>query len=729
MKKHAWRHLCAAALVAGCLLCCSACKPTDFFTEVVISPFAENIDYNNPNKPLVNSGNAEKESDVLSVLGVSEDAERVEQEENLIVYSSQPNTALTTVHSLYAFKPMLTGVESSDPVKLVLTKQSTETPKETPEDTDKSEKQKKKSSASKQGKKTSKTSKSKGSNKGTSGSKGSGSKGKGSDGSKSGGSGESKTEQGESKQEDGGYDGSDITYDPSNGFAELQKADSIAACGQAAVMVQALGGKGALCAMDEYTYKGYAANGKDASYSGAFSDVFADHLADGFKKNALLWEEDGSSKGDVKDIDALVKACGEGGVILFDSANGRQTDYFTSKQLTAFKNANIQLVPVDLSTVQGIIDCAHAIGDVLSESDAVENDVSSMVDKYEQFIYSMVEAAASCKTDGGTSFARVEESDSKIYTSYDDCPSAGRISSNLYAVIATDFEDGVSYVNEKASVNTEDGILFTRIGYAGSPLSFWAQVAGVVNQGAAVSSSAATSDSLTMVWQHKDDNATAKASNFSGYSSSGPFSQLPSDVKKKGAGDLLIGRTLDVGTASTSFGYGLGSEDMPYLIVSATQKKTAEQVESAVQKSMKAENSTYSAYPWLAEANAPGLLLSKGSATVKLTGSIGSTNDPSAGSVFHDGGVSVDDTVRANPCGLLGSWTDGTMESVLETAWLTDVYSEAPEGSTYQPVTTQFQVNLEGETYDFQGACDYFYQTFYGMDSSPFSSVVSDWML
>ena len=111
-------------------------------------------------------------------------------------------------------------------------------------------------------------------------------------------------------------------------------------------------------------------------------------------------------------INALADEDGTGGDIFFCGDKGSQKDYFSSGQLTAFKNAGIQLVPIDLTSAQGILDAVTAVGDALEES-SCEQDAAANAREYKETFKRIVDAVV------GTTRENSPSSSGKLYNPYD----------------------------------------------------------------------------------------------------------------------------------------------------------------------------------------------------------------------------------------------------------------------------------------------------------------------
>lgn len=584
--------LCLAVAVLA-LVCLCSCRPTDLFTEVVITPFAENVDENNENKTVVNSPDASKDSNDLAALDWKSNAKQSKNVQNLVTYSKKPTTTLSTHHSVFDLDPRFPGVKSSDKVRLDFATNS--------------KIRKKKSSEPQESDNSAENTQLKGSE-GTSesaSSKNSGASSNGKekkDSSKAAGKGE-----GTSEKKDGGYGGKVQVYDPNNALEDPPKADHVAAIGQAAVLVQGIGGAGKLCAMDAQTYGTRRASGLPT-----FKSVFSGKLS----KTKVLWSGAGTTPASLSDVDELVSACGKDGVIVYDQQQvNPNKGWFDSKQRAALNKAGITFVPVSLGSLEDLRDASTAVGKVLSRTEQAR--------AYYDAVKSVSDAARDAQVGG---------------------------SSKVWTCIATEYET-LSWSGPRLSKRF--GVLFTRVD-GGTPLSEWASAALGSNSLRTVDSS--SDAEYAALWGIRY-GAPYKKSSFSG--SSGLVRSSTDEAIQ-----LIAGTSANSSVTNTTFpSIGLGSAQFPYLIVSdsdTSSKAVKSQVVSEIE-SYPGRVTPYTAFP----GNGPNRNF------LSCVGSDGETSE----NVFADRGENASDYVYANPSGLLGSWTGSSVESVLESVWLSNVYS------------------------------------------------------
>ena len=797
MGKHAsripaWRRggaaLSCALLVAGGACGLVGCKDTDLFTDVIISPYATEVDEDNEVHPVINTPGADKKDETLATLDLVEESKTSMDVEMVATYSKDPTSSLEVHHSVFDLDPRLPGIEASDTVKLVYSDteeaadeevtNSNEEPENTPESRneepkeDEQEQQEKQEQKQQSSQKDESASESKSGSQASSdadddspvaddasdessdsgsegssgedsgsGSEGSGGGDEGSGGEGGTGEGDNEQDQGDSRVKGGGYgDNTEPVYNPGDRMQEVQHADHIAAMGQAAVVVQAIGGRGALCAMDEDTYLGRDENNKAAKTASSFKDVFADELAEDFEDSAILWSDDGTSSSDIKDFDALVEAVGANGVILYLGEYGDQSKFFNKQQLEDLEYASIQLVPVDLSTVQGILDATEVVGEILSESEDLDEgwDSVQMAKDYKNAVKNIVKAVAA--TNGGNLAAPQSNATTTVkalFTTYNALPVSQISYFDVGTIFITDYEAGVSFTDQYVThhvVNTELGVGFTHVDYTASPVSFWAQCAGVVDAAARVSTTATKGQldtDIIPVWQYGEsgEGVALPRSCFSGYSSTGPFSKW---TRSRWLAMIWKNNSYSGNHAPSG---GLGTKYFPYLICCDNSTMTAGQVEEAVEESIGTKNSTYYAYDI---ANGEHVLNEDGTYEwddIALVGQEiqGPTGDLVKSNAFRDGGVSAEDAVVENPHGLVSTWTEGTLESVLESVWTANLYSKSPNNCAYTPITDMsgYSCTIGGTTCkSLEETVEAFYSTFYryslGSDGVDYSDVVED---
>ena len=730
-----------------------------------MAAWAEIVDEKTP--IVVNNPDAEKPDEHLPAYDIQDVSETSDAFQNIVVYASNPNTQLvTTRHSVFDLSPRFIGVESSDPVRVeyggedddldyevtvtlpheVQAHSLADAPSEEASQQETSSQgaqnaaqSSAKSNSSETGSSSSNPSDSDSSSDGGgrgdggTGDEGAGDgDGEGDEGGEGGegpgddGSGDTGDEgdsdnpdsDGRSARDSGGYGGDDITYDPGNRLELPRHADHVAAIGQTAVIAQAVGGKNAVVGMDEYTFRGLDAYGRDTACATSFEAVFGDELADGFPDNALLWTRDGMVPGDVVSIEKLVTACadadtGTGGTIVFPSDKGAQIDYFSSKQLESFQAAGIQLVPVDMSSPQGIIDGFVALGEVLSESDEIEQDAQANANQFRSIFNDLISAAGKsrAKSSDDGSFAVSYEGSKTVFSDYFE----GRYTTrflDVWATVADGYEPTSRYVGG-VSLDASRGLLFSTsdVAASNSPLSLFMEASGVVHLKA---SDASKQQSSTTTLLNPLSQLMQK-SDFKGYSANGPMSHMES-AGLMDAGHWSIGDNVATGSDS------VGSSLMPYLIVAGTSEASGQQIKQSIVAQSLTGDSLYSLYQAggshmrmgdILAANVP----TSSGGSVELFSSLGCQHDYSR-SIFHDKGVNLEDCVRVNPNGLIGSWLQGTPEAVLECAWLIDLYSKYPSNSDYKNNVInnmgKFKVKIgDTECTSVRDAVEAFYSTVY----------------
>lgn len=766
---HVRRVLTLAAccgLAATAALGVTGCKPTDLFTEILISVDATTIDENNPDKTIVNSPDAKEKSDALAALSWDDKSETTEDTQNLVTWSKKPNSALTTHHSYYDPQPLFPGIAASDGVRLVFNAKAT---LDHSVDGAKGEGNDKMSSVSAgdSGETINVSSSQAGDPNSDVQSGGDGAAGvaaggtapapqqqgagkdeektgdktggenSGGDGAGEGdGSGESNNpsdKEGDTTDKYAGFGGSLTVYDPNNAKLDIPKADHIAVIGKrAAVMVQAIGGKGAINAMSHDAYYD-----KDGTAAKSFGDVFGDECS----KDVVLWDADDDSIKDVKPS-KLAKALKGDTLIVYDQdlvsgAGDPNSSFFTDDQLKELYAAGVVgFAPLSLDTEYGIVDAAYFIGQALAGSKALDDGWSSrdMASAYTDAVDAIIEAVIATNTDKGNWVYGSEATNKKSTDVKGNVAKGNGTSTYIHSIIATDAQKGLSYSGEKGSVDASDIVLFAGYGQNKySPLGFWMQAAGVAdtlidqNSVGSAADGAISPKFLTALW-----GSTSSVSKKKLTGSGGAYVNWHGSVSSMTIGG--IGNGAD--SLGKPWGGGLGSKNMPYLIVSGSSdgKLSGKTVKKAVVSSIKSAShyTPYTAFEYsetVSEAIAPY--------NANTVSTIGDTNFRKTQNPFKEE-LAAADAVRVNPGGLIESWTRGNLESVLESAWLASIYSQSPQGCEYVPTYdwSSFEVKIGDETIrgkDYGGdakACvealvKQFYSTFY-RTKIDYSSVVVD---
>ncbi len=642
------------------------CRPTDAFKHINYTQESTNVDTDNPIKYLINDPGSEIESSLVSGKEVDKKATPTDEQQNLVVFSSNPNTDKHKAKkSVFSLSPDFTGLEASDGVKLAASKK---TEKTIDKDTVDEAKEKNESSRSRSSKSTSKSSDDKGtkakSGKGKKGNDDSEEKGKGQDGKKK----ESDTDG------DGGAGGDVPEVDTTSKYTEPKKVDAIAAFGELGTIVQMVGGKGALVAADKELL------------SSDFSKVFADEGASSIETG---WSDDGSAQ--KINVDKIIDS---GAKTILVSSGSYQND-LSNAQKKKLKNAGITFTVVNrLSNSTYIKQTVRTVGKMLSEAKGIGNEsktekiASDYADYHDEVISNCVDA------NGGklAGFSTYETKNSKRY-SYNE--------NARYTLLVDYYDDSAEFTGVFGGSWTPqcDGIGISTFGYGATPSSFYIQAGGLINNAAVKGTQ---NDTGTIpVWQFNSNSMTFVKSKWS-FSSSGEFTKTDS-VKASAWGQVLL--TTGVNASGYGVGSSFGTDTFPTIIVCSKSAKN-----KIINNSAKA-NGAYHPYD-LASASQGGIAVSyfgKKVGNNVCQSSIGVDGSESGGVNTFSSGKIDDSSVHVNPKGMASSWMKGSAESFLEAAWVNDVVQE-----------NSSQVDVEKTVRDF-------YSEFYrhSLSNSELSSILS----
>lgn len=748
VKKGGFKRATALAASLLCAFALAGCKPTDFFTDIVITPFSDTIDESNDNYLVINSPDAEAESPTVTALQWTEESPRSETVNNLVVYSSNPNTDMTAHHSLFDLEPLFPGIEASDGVRLVYDDSSSLDHEAEASDEDQQIEAQSQSiggrvssegglSQSQEGEtdQLSQTG-SQSDNQTGGGQAGSDQNGSGGD---NGGNDDSPDDKDPGTGNDPfeGYDGVVPQYNPGDAFSKVNRVDHLAVIGQsAAVMAQAIGGPGALSATTEGAY-----NGTDDPYGrcrASLGYIFGNELS----SCQLLWSGNGSTPGTLSDVDALVEACGKNGVILYDQNLGNQGSFFSLDQRKRLQAANIQMAPVDFSSVEGIKDCARALGQAFAN----DRERSQRAQDYLDVIDDIVRAVANTHGGGLTGGNGGDSSVSGPVSTYTSCPVGVGAKTYICGYLASAASTGTAYTGGGYHDIDSTSLLLYGDDYFGeSPLPFWYQAAGVNFQG--------STKMYNKMYNHGPGGLFALSSLSRNYgfvrgNVSGALARWNGSYSSMSVPYTELGWMGGYGSTFHTAA-GLGSKWEPYLVVCSYRDATAQAIKSQLIACMNSRagdnvpNNPYSCVQFSSDRfPIPGVVHGPYSAVqndvpgiISTFGATGAVAYSGAQNPFLRSSNKLDcgNAIRENPTGLLGDWTEGTMESALEAVWLAELYSKELPGCDYVPLTDMdgFSVNIGGSNCTTtQQTVEAFYRYFYRLSDADanqcYQAVVTD---
>jgi hypothetical protein len=384
-----------------------------------------------------------------------------------------------------------------------------------------------------------------------------------------------------------------------------------------------------------------------------------------------------------------------------------------------------------------MLDAAQVIGEALSESSECAQDARAMATSYINAVNDIVKAVAA--TNGGN-LAAYTAAGTSLLTAYNKPPVTGHRFTKVYGYIATDSESGLTY-RPSAAVDASDIMLFANNStWKETPLSFWLQTAGVWDNAAHGSLSFT---GLTVLWPLSNgassDAVVRDLTVFAGGKTGGALSRWLATTNpldsSMGRWNYIVGEGFSVSTYGAG-DYGLGSREVPYLIVCASDNKSAAGVKADVVKSMVSNANgngltPYSLLPYGGGSSSSTYWPSTTIGGQTFLSTLGAAHGEESQSPFFKNSdpLLAADVVRENPRGLLGSWSEGNMESVLEAIWLADVYSRSHAGYT-SPVTNMdgFSVSIAGVQCDStEAAVRQFFKAFYRCElNDTYSAIVTD---
>ena len=367
--------------------------------------------------------------------------------------------------------------------------------------------------------------------------------------------------------------------------------------------------------------------------------------ARGIKGARAYWKGDGSSSGDLTDekLEKLLEL--ELGTCIV--TDGDKT--LSAEARKTLEDAGVQIVTVpELSSPERVKKAVEMIGELLDKAgDTKARDLS---EEYVAFHDAVMGAYAP---------------DTEFNTLY-----------------ISNWETGVRYVGSSGKgLSAENGVAIAPGGSAVSAFDSYLEAAGVLNAAATKAKYKGASKSY-VVWQFSGniDKSDWKQGASSGVASATSWMKATSS----GPAELSL---------VYANGCGLGSDDFPGVIVASKQAK------KLMERDRTRDNGLYHPYPNQDNGAGTSLVgfLTKSGTILQSTIGLSSHGKP----VLYDGStLKKTYDIHVNPHGLFSSWAQGSVESVLETAWAYKEF-QAPDGD---------------DDGFFEDRTSTFYKTFYGYE-------------
>lgn len=636
--------LCAIAAVS----LTSGCRASDALKEIIYEQTSETVDYNNPNKYYINDSTADEKSDQVSAKETDDDSSSTDTEQNLVVYSSDPNTKdYTAKQSIFSDKPDFEGIEASekvffykskdkDAIDHTVTKKENKDKKKKEEDNDEADK-------SGGGKAVDQLD-----------DNGSGGKGdKATPANKKDSSGDGDEAAGKKARK---VDPTRVDYNGDDPTEEVPQVEKVAAYGSYAVMVQMIAGEGALVATDAKTL------------SSKFSKVF------NTKKIAKVWSDGGSAK--CLDVDKLIKS-GATRIITSDSA---YLEKLSNKDFGKLAKAGIKIIKLrPLTTSKYIKDCVTKIGKMFdgtsAGSYAKAGKTVARAKAYSEFHDRVIKE---CIDANGGSYAGTDvyQANGKVDVDANGT-NAGK---STYTLLVDAYDKNATYKGTSLGKNWKPakGLAYSSSGCTSTPVSYYIQCGGLVNNAAAATTKSSSGE--IPLWQFNYALFEFNPKNWSGIT----VNLLDSKAIKNTSSVLLDSGQNVAG--QTGLGAGFGSSKFPKLIT------TTSSIKANIISNSKKKNGMYTPYSWVEAGdgrNISSFGVNMGS--MVLPSCIGSEGTNDSDNTTNPLGNSIpSDSIEVNPQGLFSDWTEGTVESFLEAAWVSDEVNDNANGVDWEKEAKDF---------------------------------------
>ena len=682
------------ALFLSCLVlavtCLCGCRVSDALTEVIYDQSADKIDYDNPTKIYVNDSTAEIESEEFSAKEVSDDADVMSDTvQNLVVYSSTPNTeGFTAKKSVFSPTPNFRGIEASEEVCFVKSDDpnaydhalTIQEPEEEPDDEEpppedepvvatsstRTTEDSTPTPAQTQTQVVEPTEQAGGSADEVSPEEDSWeqvpdppqAQTQNDNPSEGDDTPDDEPDTPPAPQETDNGGGNDngptqVAYDAADPTQEPPKVEKIAAFGQAAVIVQMLGGTGALAAAD--------------------SDLLQTNFARVFDTAdiAVGWSGDGTDASQMN-VDVIIQS----GVKTICVYASTYLDALSESDRKALDDAEIkQVILYPLSNSGNIKRDVKAIGDMLSESTAIQyaGQTQSRASDYINMHDEVINAASSAN--GGLAGTQLFESGSDTVPSFASGDS-------VYTVLIDEFDASATYQgNSKDGWMPQGGLAFASAGFSTTPVSYYIQAGGLVNSAAERTNR--DDAGKVVAWQFMPNSFRFRSEQWSGNETTQSATLPPSDYS-------LLTTTVNL-HSMFPFGSSFGSAWFPKIIV------TSDDIESNLIANSSDPSGVYHPYAFIEAGMGSAYSMFGPISAIPSCIGFDGTLATNTNLFDVDGDLSIrDEDIVINPKGLFCDWTQGSVESFLETAWVNDVVKE-----------NETQI-------DWKGYVSRFYSEFYG---------------
>lgn len=468
-------------------------------------------------------------------------------------------------------------------------------------------------------------------------------KGKGTAGKNTGGKSDKKSDTpGDDSTKKG--DDSLISYSQYGDLEDLPTdINTVCATGEAATMVLSLAGEGHLIG-----------SSSDFINGATTSKVFASR---GINEVKTCWKNDGSSPKDA-DINAIIKLKPDAVITISGSASITRSDY---DKLTA-KGIRVIVLP-SLASDANIKLAAQAVGKAFS--DATDGASTKNATEYKKAVDGVLDKAKS--THGGkvTSYAETD------FNNIDETTTTGGTQK------PTDWTVFISGWDKNATVTAsfngkalfkDTGVAYVKTGWKTSPLSYYMGCGGVLNNAAAYGITEVTKGYQPFLI-YNENQVSYK---WGGLSSSIKVGHN-NGTYKTGA-NAVLSNGYDAAVSGDNKVHYLGSSDFKTVIVpSKTVKK---ELQAAREK----KQGLYSAGSYQELSGTKGY-------GHNIDGKLLYTYAVTANASRDD----VDYDVLVNPSGMAGSWSEGNMESCLESLWIASVYHGYSQSSLKSDVSNFYE--------------------------------------